>query len=848
MTERSIEMIIGIFGILKARGAYLPIDPEYPNDRIAYMLTDSASKILVTTQDLSKKIKFEKERIYLSDAINRVPTPPHLHLSPAPATSLAYIIYTSGSTGKPKGVIVEHCSTVNVLSALFKTYPLTYTDRYLLKTSFTFDVSVSELFGWFWGGGGCIILAADHHKDPQKILEAIEYEGITHINFVPSMFGVFIHQLLEKNITKLSGLKYIFLAGEALPPQQVKEFRNLNTLIALENLYGPTEGTIYASGYSLSQWNGNGNVPIGKPLQNVKLYILDSNCCPVPIGVIGELFIAGHGIARGYLNNPELTAERFFFLFHRSYRSYRSYISKKLYQTGDLARWQPDGNIEFLGRKDHQVKIRGFRIELGEIENHLRRHEKVKEAVVLAETWDDGQGAPPLSLADKYLCAYIAAANESLFAHTPGMAEELREYLGRSLPDYMVPLYFIKLDKIPLTTSGKIDRKALPPPFGLELTENKNDAAPGNAIEEKLLEIWSGILGHHVGINDNFFKMGGHSLKATILMSKIYREFNVTVPVIAIFKKPTIRQLAQYIKSAKKEITPIIDDRMVLLKKKPANSGHLFFIHDGTGETEGYIEFCNHLSAQFNCWGIGAPKIENYTPQNLSIQEVAQQYIPKIESLQPHGPYYIAGWSIGGTIAFEMARQLEQQQEKIDFLALIDTWPPDKKLLKQAIEFNRETEVNLINKYFHNKKIKNRLEYAAEININRIWPEILEHLQEKEKKFNIQIIKDSVPQGFAKIIPNFQQISIKELIYYLNMVRTYENARNKYIPKGKINTKIHFFKAGEETGAINAEKWNLYCREPIQLYEIPGHHVSILKKPQVASFAKLFDNVIQGIT
>jgi len=316
--------------------------------------------------------------------------------------------------------------------------------------------------------------------------------------------------------------------------------------------------------------------------------------------------------------------------------------------------------------------------------------------------------------------------------------------------------------------------------------------------------------------------------------------------VITIFKKPTIRQLAQYIKSAKKETTPIKDDYMVLLKKNPVKDRHLFFIHDGTGEVEGYIEFCDHLSARFNCWGTRAAKIKNYTPQNLSIQEVARLYIPKIKSLQPHGPYYIVGWSTGGTIAFEMTRQLEQQQEKIDFLALIDTLPPDKNLLKQGIEFNRETEVNLINNYFQDEKIKNRLENAGNFNINRVWPELLKYLQKKEKKFNIQIIKDSVPEGFAKIIPNFHQIGIKELIYYLNMVRTFDNARNKYFPQIKINTKVHFFKASEETIAIDAEKWNLYCREPIRLYKIPGDHVSILKKPQVVSLAKLFDNLIRG--
>jgi amino acid adenylation domain-containing protein len=310
MVERSIEMVIGTLGILKAGGAYLPIEPDYPPERINYILKDCGTKILLTRKKIaeisSPALSNSSEGRHLNFTASQLPSFPA-----SLPSSLAYIIYTSGSTGRPKGVLVEHLSAVNVLSALYKTYPFTQTHRYLLKTSYTFDVSVSELFGWFFGGGRCIILAPDHHKDPGKILEAIEYERITHINFVPSMFGVFIDRLEEKNIVKLSSLEYIFLAGEALPPHQVKKFRDLNTPIALENLYGPTEGTVYASGYSLSQWEGHANIPIGKPLQNVKLYIFDSNLCPVAIGVIGELYIAGHGVARGYLNNPELTAEKF---------------------------------------------------------------------------------------------------------------------------------------------------------------------------------------------------------------------------------------------------------------------------------------------------------------------------------------------------------------------------------------------------------------------------------------------------------------------------------------------------------------------------------------------------------
>ncbi len=517
MMEGSIEMIIGILGILKAGGAYLPIDPGYPEERKRYMLTDSGAKILLTNLP-------EGRLVHHSSFINHHPG------------NLAYVIYTSGSTGRPKGVMVEHPAVINVLSALFKMYPSVETPCWLLKTAFTFDVSVSELLGWFWGGGRLVTLGKDEHKDPQKIVEAIEYEGITHINFVPSMFDVFIDQLDRENMSKLSGLEYIFLAGEVLPPRQVEKFRDLNRSIALENLYGPTECTVYASGFSIAQWSGEGSIPIGGPLPNTALYIFDRNFILVPVEVGGELCIAGHGVARGYLNNPELTAERFSSNSYKSYGSYRTYISKKIYKTGDLARWLADGNIEFLGRIDSQVKIRGVRIELGEIENRLLDHKEIKETVVIDKEARDG---------DRYLCAYIVPERE-------GVEVELKDYLSCFMPDYMIPSYFVPLERIPLTPGGKIDRKALPGP-GLKPADRM--IAPRNRVEKKLLEIWAEVLGIDrdiISMDSNFFNLGGHSLKATIMISKVHKALDVKLSLPEVFKRQSIRALAGYVKDAEK--------------------------------------------------------------------------------------------------------------------------------------------------------------------------------------------------------------------------------------------------------------------------------------------------------
>jgi tyrocidine synthetase-3 len=554
LLERSIDMIIGILAVLKAGGAYMPIDPDYPGERINFMLADSGAAILLKHNDLTPEAFNNCPKGTSSFGIWNL----EFGISP-PGGQLAYIIYTSGSTGKPKGVMVDHKSVVNILFTLQKEYPFKKSDAYLFKTSVVFDVSVIELFGWFFGAGRLIILEKNGQKDPNKILGAIERMDVTHINFVPSMFNAFLEVLNPQEVNRLTGLKYIFLAGEALLPGVVNKFGQLGTRIQLENIYGPTEGTVYSSKYSLSHWDSRRSIPIGKPMRNIKLYILNKDNYLQPIGVPGELCIAGVGLARGYLNQPQLTAEKFVHDlwdyrdgYHRSYRSYKSYV---LYKTGDLSRWLPDGNIEFLGRIDHQVKIRGFRIETAEIENRITNDNRIREAVVVAK--QDQK-------ADKYLCAYIV---------TNGAVEisQLKTSLTAQLPGYMIPSYFMKLDKLPLTPTGKIDRKALPAP---EISAGKNYAAPTNEIENQLVKIWAQILGRDashapqshasqlhesIGINDNFFEIGGHSLKAIRLIGRIHQAFDIEVPLAQLFKTPTVKGLYHYIQKAHRRIRPTIN-------------------------------------------------------------------------------------------------------------------------------------------------------------------------------------------------------------------------------------------------------------------------------------------------
>ncbi|NIM11725.1 MAG: amino acid adenylation domain-containing protein [Candidatus Aminicenantes bacterium] len=568
MTERSVEMIIGILGILKAGGAYLPIDPDYPQDRINYMLKDSSAAFLLTAGEIMDVFKGTA-----SCAPTISPAACNLHLS------LAYIIYTSGSTGRPKGVMVAHTSVVNLIMALQEAYPLEKSDAYLLKTNYTFDVSAAELFGWYLGGGRLAVLEKGGEKDPGKIMESIEREGITHANFVPSMFRAFLAFLNKENVGKLSSLRYIFLAGEALSPEPVSLFRNLNTSITLENIYGPTEGTVYAAQYSISQWNETGSIPIGKPLQNVRIYILDKAGHVQTIGVPGELCLSGIGLSRGYLNRPELTTEKFVGFpeqaspFPTTYSPTHLLTHSTIYRTGDLARWLPDGNIKFLGRMDFQVKIRGYRIELGEIENCLLKHPHVKEAVVLSRTNEIGT---------KFLCAYVTLAGT--LDKPAEMAAEFKNHLSHSLPNYMIPTHFVLLEKIPKTANGKIDRKALPQPV---FQSTADYIMPKTLREKRAAGIWRELLEvENVGVDDNFFELGGNSLNIIQLGAQLKETLQIDVPTVVLFRFPTIRTFLGYLQEQE---TGAPEDKSKMEKEREREKVRLKAVNRGKHMMKGAI-------------------------------------------------------------------------------------------------------------------------------------------------------------------------------------------------------------------------------------------------------------------
>lgn len=523
MAERSIEMILGIYAVLKAGGAYVPVDSKYPEERINFIINDCKPKaVLVYNAEISIDIQVPVIDLSENDIFEGDTNNPQIIIEPEDAI---YCMYTSGTTGRPKGVVNKHRGLMNIVSWLQKEYPLNDGDTMLQKTTYIFDISASEIFWWSTVGATLVLLGLQAEKDPVAIAETIEKNKISHIDFVPSMLSAFLVSLSGDNeaAKKIKCLKYVLACGEVLNAAVVNQFYKLAQSIGCEaklaNIYGPTEASIYSTYYNCSY--GIQTVPIGKPAGNYKIYMLnDQTLCG--IGIPGELCIAGEGVAKGYLNLPELTEQKFI---------QNPFGNGKLYRTGDLARWNINGEIDYLGRFDDQVKVRGFRIELGEIERAIRSLENIKECAVIARPDYSNEMA---------VFAYLVS-DEKI------STTQIKDKLGKLLPEYMVPGYIAQIDKIPITLNGKLNRKELPV---IEMQSEKEYVPARNSTEEKLCKLYENILHlDKIGIKDNFFDLGGHSLRATRLVNRIKTEICSNISLRHIFMYPAVEQLSEAILS-----------------------------------------------------------------------------------------------------------------------------------------------------------------------------------------------------------------------------------------------------------------------------------------------------------
>ncbi|ARV60046.1 non-ribosomal peptide synthetase [Nostocales cyanobacterium HT-58-2] len=794
--ERSLQMVIGLLGILKAGGAYVPIDPESPQERIAYMLADSQVSLLLTQKKQVTQLPKSQAQIICLDAdwekISQEQT--NNPASGVQPENLAYVIYTSGSTGKPKGAMNTHRGICNRLLWMQEAYQLTATDAVLQKTPFSFDVSVWEFFWTLLTGARLVIAKPGGHRDRSYLVELISQEQITTLHFVPSMLQVFLE---SRDLDKCQSLRRVICSGEALTLDlQEKFFQHLGC--ELHNLYGPTEAAIDVTFWRCQRQSHLRTVPIGRPIANTQIYILDPHLQPVPIGVTGELYIGGVGVARGYLNREELTAECF---ITNPFRQ-----SDRLYKTGDLARYLSDGNIEYIGRIDHQVKIRGFRVELGEIENALSQHPQVREAVVIVRQDKPG---------DKQIVAYIVST-ENL--PSPSL---LREFLRQKLPDYMVPAAFILLETLPLTSNGKLDRRALPSPSLSNFSESHNYIAPRNDIEQQLAEIWAQILDvHPVGVRDNFFELGGNSLLAIHLIAEIEEKFGKDLPLSELLTNPVIEDLAKILQTA----SNIFNNSPIVPIQPKGNKRPFFCVHPAGGHVFCYFNLARYLGREQPFYGLQAQGFNGEEEPLSRVEDMASLYVKAIQTVQPEGPYQIGGWSFGGVVAYEVAQQFYKQGHEVSLLAILDSYVPI--VLDKQKEINNQYLVGVLSRVFGGMFGQDNLVTQDEIKHLSV-DEQIDYIIDKARK--VKIFPPTVERRKNRRILDVLVGTLKA---------TYSYVRQPYPGKATIFRAREKHIMAPDPTLVWVELFSIMAAKEIEIIDVPGSHYSFVLEPHVQVLAE----------
>lgn len=809
--ERSIEMLVGILGILKAGGAYVPLDPTYPTERLEYIISDAQISRLFTQEKLLER--FSDKRVKLVcldrdwDAI-ALASSENLNQAVSP-DRLAYAIYTSGSTGQPKGVAIEHQSLVNFTQAAIAEYGINQSDFVLQFASISFDAAAEEIYPCLLSGGTLVLRTDEMLSSVETFLKRCQEWKITVLDLPTAYWQQMLRDLVAVNYSLPESLRLVIIGGERALPQSVKLWQQwVGDFPQLLNTYGPTESTVVATVYQVSTSTLIvQEVPIGRAIANVQTYILDRNLQPVPIGMPGELYIGGAGLARGYLNRPDLTEEKF--IPH----PFSQEPNARLYKTGDRVRYLSDGNIEFLGRMDNQVKIRGFRIELGEIETILSQHSGVKEAVAIVQEDRD----------NKSLVAYFVCNNEQ------PTATELRSFLKTKLPDYMIPSTFIRLDALPLTPSGKIDRLALPKPDLNQQEPTDFIKSSKDELELQLIQIWKEVINlNSIQISDNFFDLGGHSLLAIKLFSQIKNRLGQDIPVATLFQAQTIEELARILRQEGwsnrwSNLVPI----------KPDGSQAPFFFHGGAADATTWVKFAHLLPRDRPFYALQHPILDGKPFTQNSLEEMAANCLKEIRTIQPNGPYFIGGHCFGGVIAFEIAQQLCTQGEKVALLALVDAFAPkplptNNLLWKTQALFHKASFLLQKTYYYHADNLKQRsrrdkLIYIADWLKKKIQAKLPAKLNQKQLK-----LKSSSHQNNSMPDNNLHlqkpSKSINHELRYQEAEKANRAAKTRYIPEVyprvitlfRAKTQLLEWHFGSKLG------WENLTKKGVESYEIPG--------------------------
>jgi amino acid adenylation domain-containing protein len=677
---RSLDFAIALLGVLKAGGTVVPLDPKYPAERLRFMLDDVAAPLVLTERGLLQaKIPAGTQVIELSAERKMIAAQPSNNPSADSMPSdLAYVIYTSGSTGRPRGVLLPHAGLANYTMGAVEMFGLQPGDRMLQFCSISFDAAIEEIFSAWASGATLVFLQDEVSLEPSEFLSWAGQQRITVVDLPTAYWHEWVYALPSLQEKVPASLRLVIVGGEKSSPEAFATWHRLvdsipGNQVRWINTYGPAEASVVATAYEPKLEPGDAppaRLPIGRPVANAKVYLLDADLNPVPTGVPGELHIAGAGVAAGYLNLPELTEQKFIRDIFSEDNS--SGDPPRMYKTGDLARYLPGGEIEFVGRRDNQVKIRGFRVEPGEIESVLTKHAGVNEAAVVLR--EDATG-------NKRLVGYVVRSAQG--GHQATVSEsDLRKHVKQSLPEYMVPAEFVFLDTMPLTPNGKINRRAL---ASLKSAETETAAAESagktlikinDPLQAQLIAIWEELLGRKpIGPQDNFFELGGHSLLAARLMHRIKQLTGKTLPLAALLQAQTVERLAAVLRGEE-----VSRQWSSLVAMQPQGSKPPFFmVHGVGGNVVGFYELARHMKPDYPFYGLQSQGLDGKQPPRASIEDMAAYYLNEIRAVQATGPYHLGGFSLGGLVAYEMARQLRAGGEEVGLLVLFDTYATNPK-------------------------------------------------------------------------------------------------------------------------------------------------------------------------
>jgi amino acid adenylation domain-containing protein len=806
--ERSFEMVVGILGILKAGGAYLPIDPVYPKDRLSFMLEDAGAPILLTHSSLAVELPEHQMKVVYFDKdsaeLDREPeTNPKNIATP---DDLAYVIYTSGSTGKPKGTRVTHYNVVRLMQATEKWYQFNETDVWTFFHSHAFDFSVWELWGALLYGGRVVMVPYLTSRSPEEFYELLVSEGVTVLNQTPSAFKQFMQAEARLDTGQKLALRYVIFGGEALEMQNLAAWfeRHGDQNPKLVNMYGITETTVHVTYRPLSAADLNSGSVIGVPIPDLQIYILDAYKQPVPIGVIGEIYVGGAGVAAGYLNREELTRQKFL------PDTFRNEPGSLLYRTGDLARYLPSRDIEYFGRIDHQVKIRGFRIELGEIESVLAKHPAVTQCVVIAREETPGE---------RTLVAYFEAQGDVV----PDVSE-LRAHLKKEIPDYMVPSTFIRMDKLPLTPNGKIDLQALPAPEGRAVEIKETFLAPRDSVEQVLAQLWAKALKvKRVGLNDNFFDLGGHSLLAVRIIVEIENIYGRRLPLATLLQAPTVGALAEVLR--KENWKPSWSS---LVPLQPGGSKPpLFLIHSHGGNVLEYYPLANHLDKDQPVYALQARGLDGNIPKNESLEQIASAYLKEIRTLQSEGPYFLGGFCFGGLVALEAAQQLQDAGQKVALVVMIQTTHPGAPAFAPGSSSAK--------RWWH--RTAKRIDLERDNLLQRGFGYFGDRLRRTR-----DVMQARTQIAFDKKLSNGNgQKTRASMAYILELLgMEHDRAFMNYVPR-PYSGDVLLFRASEQLPGMLADRslgWKPVIKGHLEIRELPGHQQNILVEPRVMRLAE----------